>query len=273
MSEEQAAASVDVPRETTPTAEVNTDQNPEVSATPEGATPEATPQADKPATDDTPRKPSNSKFDRKIDRLNRAIGEQKARADYLQQQLEAAIPKPGPAVDGLRLEDFDFDVERYAEAKAKKAEESALKRYGEEQQTQTRKQAEIQLTKSWESKTSKAERKYDDFDEVVGELAPTSHINIAIMQAENGDEIAYYLGQNLNDARRIAALDPISAIREIGRLEAKLLAEPPKAKEPSKAPAPITPVKGSSSANKTIFDDGLSQAEWEKVRTAQLKRR
>lgn len=273
MSEEQAVDSPVV--ETTPTAEVSTDQNTEVSATPE---PQAeTPDTDKPVTDDTPRKPSNSKFDRKIDRLNRAIGEQKARADYLAQQLEAAQPKPQAPSDGMAFdkdgEAYGWDVEKYAEAKAKKAGEDALKRYGDEQQAQTQKQAEAQLTKSWESKTSRAESKYDDFDEVVGDLTPTSPINIAIMQAENGEDIAHYLGKNLQEAHRIANLDLISAVREIGRLEAKLLAEPPKAKTPSNAPAPITPVKGSSSANKTIFDDGLSQTEWEKVRNAQLKRK
>ena len=270
MSEEQVATVTETPIES-PTAEVVTDQNPEVSATPDSQA--ETPDTDKPVTDDTPRKPSNSKFDRKIDRLNRAIGEQKARADFLAQQLEAIKPKPVEPTDGLRLEDFDFDVEKYADAKAKKAEETALKRYGEEQQALTRKQAETQLTKSWESKTSKADTKYDDFDEVVGDLTPTSHLNIAIMQAENGDEIAYYLGKNLAEATRIANLDPISAVREIGRLEAKLLAEPPKAKTPSNAPAPITPVKGSSSANKTIFDDDLSQSEFEKIRRAQLAKR
>gem|GEM_PF-4077849 len=45
-----------------------------------------------------------------------------------------------------------------------------------------------------------------------------------MMQADNGDDIAYYLGTHMDEARAINALDPVSQIRAIGRLEAKLAA-------------------------------------------------
>lgn len=267
MSEELAATATletpaaEVQATETPVAEtpaVVIDDKTTSESAPEAKVEETTTQADNLPKPDK----SQSKFDKRIAQLNRKIGEQQARADYLQQQLEAAQPKPQEPSDGLRLEDFDFDVEKYAEAKAKKAEESALKRYQEEQQTQTIKQAETQLVKSWESKASKADSKYDDFDEVVGELTPTSPLNIAIMQAENGDEIAYFLGKNMDEARRIAALDPIAAVREIGRLEAKLLAEPPKNKEPSKAPAPIVPLSGKASSIDSMPSDSDDIKTW-----------
>lgn len=265
MSEEQA-----VVEETQPTAEVSQDQNVSEQA-PEDVV--ESPQTEKSDTDDTPRKPSQSKFDRKIDKLNRAIGEQKARADMLERQLQEARPKPEVKSDGIRLEDFDFDVDKYAEAKVKAAEEATLKRLSEEQKAQSFKKAQESLINEWEIKSSKADSKYDDWDEVVGEMKPVSQLSIAIMQAENGVDIAYYLGKNIKEAHRIAALDPIAGLREIGKLEAKLLAEPLKARTPSNAPAPITPVKGSGVSNKTIFDDNLSQEEFEKIRNKQLKRR
>ena len=39
------------------------------------------------------------------------------------------------------------------------------------------------------------------------------------MEAENGDDIAHYLGKNPKEAHRIAQLHPRSQIREIGKLE------------------------------------------------------
>lgn len=263
MSEEQVVTEVvEIP------AEVVTDQNPTEPAT-EAKVEDTTVQ------DDSLPKPDKqqSKFDKRIAQLNRKIGEQQARADMLQRQLEESKPKPEVKTDGIRLEDFDFDVEKYAEAKAKAAEESALKRYQEEQQKQTQTQAQQRLVSDWNGKTSKAEDKYDDFDEVVGELKPTSHLNVAIMQAENGEDIAYYLGKNLKEASRIASLDPVSAIREIGRLEAKLLAEPPKVNAPSNAPAPIVPITNArGKSTKTIFE-AESQEEFERLRKEQIKRR
>ena len=181
------------------------------------------PKSDNPDQPEKQPKPGKNSFERKIDRLYKSAAEQKARADLLEKQLEELKPKPQVSADGLKLEDFEFDVEKYAEAKAKKAEELALKRYTEEQQSQNFKKLEQNLVSSWEEKTTKAVSKYDDFDEVVGELKPVTPLNVAIMQAENGEEIAYYLGSNMKEAQRIAQLDPISAIREIGRLEAKFV--------------------------------------------------
>ncbi len=66
---------------------------------------------------------------------------------------------------------------------------------------------------------------------------------IALMEEENGADIAYHLFSDKKEFARIAALPVISQIREIGKLSAKLASAPPKAKQPSKAPAPITPVR------------------------------
>ena len=266
MSEEQVInVAPEAPE--APIAVVTLDQDTTEPA-PEAPVAEPTPQ------DDLLPKPdkSQSKFDKRIAQLNRKIGEEKAKSELLAKQVEELRPKPEVKSDGIRIEDFDFDVEKFAEAKAKAAEESAFKRFQEEQQTRTQKQAIERLQSDWDSKISRAESKYDDFDEVVGELKPNSYLNIAIMQAENGEDIAHYLGKNREEAKRLANLDPVAAIREIGRLEAKLLSEPPKVSAPSNAPAPITPVKGSSSATRTIFDTD-SQDEFDKLRRKQIANR
>jgi hypothetical protein len=59
-----------------------------------------------------------------------------------------------------------------------------------------------------------------------------------------GEEIAYYLGKNKAEARRIAGLTPVAMIREIGKLEVTL-----KAASKSNAPAPINPLTGRKAGN------------------------
>lgn len=260
MSEEQAAPAtpeVEVPRGTLETPAAASDGTKPSESAPEAKVEETTVQ------DDNLPKPdkSQSKFDKRIAQLNRKIGEQQARADMLQRQLEEARPKP-EVKTGLKLADFDYDEDRFAEAIAKETETTTLKRHSEEQQAQMHKQALERLSSEWAAKTAKADSKYDDFEEVVGELNPGNPVTIAIMQAENGEDIAYHLATNLKEARRIASLDPVSAIREIGRLEAKLLAEPLKAKEPSKAPAPIVPLNGKASSVDSMPSDSDDIKTW-----------
>jgi len=267
MSEENAVQEAqEVTQEVT--AEVASDQNVSEQAT-EPA--EETAKTEIPS-EKQPVKPGKNSFERKMDRLYKTAAEQKARADYLERQLEELKPKPEVKFDGLKIEDFDYDVDKYANAKAKAAEEAAIKRYQEEQQSKTQKQQMEQLSTSWEESISKIEEKYDDFSDIVGELKPINHLTIAIMQAENGPDIAYYLGKNVKEAERLAKLDPVTAIREIGKLEAKLLSQPVQPKEPSKAPAPIEPVIGTKKVSKSFLDDDLSYEEFTKLRRKSLGR-
>jgi hypothetical protein len=92
-----------------------------------------------------------------------------------------------------------------------------------------------------------------------------------IQSSDIGPELAYYLGSNPKDADRIARLSPLSQAKEIGKIEAKLAAEPPMKKTTS-APAPITPVTARSSggpafdttdprSTKTMTDSQWIEAE------------
>jgi hypothetical protein len=199
-------------------------------------------------TDESPeQRTGKSRYARRLDKATRRYYEEKARAEFLEKQLAQVQPKQPVASGGPRLEDFT-DINEYAKAYAKHESENAIKQYEQRQREESQKAATQQLVAQWEEKSSRADRKYDDFDEIVGDLSPTTPWAMAIMQAENGEDIAYYLGTHLKEAQRITQLDPLSQAREIGRLETKLLAEPLKAKTPSKAPPPITPVAGKTAA-------------------------
>lgn len=262
----------------TPVIETPVIESPEGVTTPE--TPvvsDTTPPGEvKPVTDIPPEKPADSekkgqaRFDRKISRLYREAAEQKARADLLERQLKEAAPK-APDSGEPKADQFE-DAKEYAEALAKHRETKAVQEYEGNLRSQVQQAARQQLQASWEAKVASAEAKYEDFDEVVGDLKPTTAWAVAIMKAENGADVAHFLGTNLKEAQRIMALDTMDQFIAIGKLSAKLEAAPIKSKTPSSAPAPIKPVGGSSSTGtKKLFD--MTQDEFDKARRAYIAAR
>jgi hypothetical protein len=208
---------------------------------------------------------------RKLDRAYRKAAEAEARAAFLERQLQESKPKEKAVEGAPRIEDFS-DIEEYAKAKAKHESDKALKEHETKQRTQLQQAATQRLVGEWETKAARADSKYEDFEEVVGELKPNSPWAVAVMQAENAEDVAYHLGKNIKEAQRIAALDPVGQIRAIALLEARLAAEPAKPKEPSKAPAPINPVSSKKSVEATEIKDGMPYREFVKIRNKQLGR-
>src|SRR3990167_5232736 len=233
--------------------------------------PATAPEGEKPATDQDPEKQRGSRrFERRLDRAYKRAAEQQARADFLEKELAKHRQSAPPAdAEAPKLENFK-DIEEYATARAKHESEKAVKAHQAQQQSESHKREQTRLTEAWETKTERAGAKYEDFDEVVGDIKPTSPWAMAIMEAENGEDIAHHLGTNLKEANRIAALPPLSQIREIGRLEAKLAAEPPKPKTPSKAPAPITPVSGAAAVLSDTPSEQDSDEAWIRKRQKQV---
>lgn len=263
------AATPASPASAPPAEVVVTDgQKPAESATapaPENAKP------DKTTDDPQDKRTGTRRFERRIAQAIRRAAEARAEADLYKKQLDELKPKEPVDAGAPRLEQFD-DIEKYADAKAKYAEKKALEKAEAERQTKAQREEQEQLVASWEQKAARAEAKYDDFDEVVGDMKPTSPMFAAIMDAENGEDIAYHLGKNLDEAKRILAMPPWKQIREIGKLETKLAAEPAKPKTPSKAPAPITPISGTKAGEANEIRDGMDFKSFVKVRNRQLGR-
>ncbi len=245
------------------------------ASAPAGDAPAPKPDEVKPATEDTPDK-GQRRLERRIDKATRLAAEQKARADYLDErlkELDQGRPKAETPPGEPRMEDFT-DIKEYAKAYAKFESENAIKAHEAKRTEQFNKAAQEKIVSDWEKSTAKAEKKYEDFDEVVGDLKPTSPWALAIMESDNGADVAYYLGTHMKEAQRITSLSPIAQIREIGKLEAKLALEPPKPKV-SEAPAPIKPVGGSAGAStdQLTTEDEKNPGEWIRKRSKQVHRR
>jgi hypothetical protein len=150
-------------------------------------------------------------------------------------QTVKSVPVDVPPVDQFE------SPEAYAEALAyRKAEELVAKREQAKQQAA--------LLESYHEKEEQARDKYEDFEQVA--YNPNLHITEVMAQtiqaSDIGPDVAYYLGANPKEADRIARMSPYLQAKEIGRIEAKLVADPP-AKKTTSAPAPIKPVTARTS--------------------------
>ena len=139
----------------------------------------------------------------------------------------------------LSIDQFE-STEAYADSLAlQKAEELIAKREAAKRNSQ--------VLESYHDLEEEARSKYDDFEQVAynPKLTITTSMAETIQSSDIGPELAYYLGSNPKDAERISRMTPLGQAREIGRIEAKLVSEPP-TKKTTSAPQPISPVTARS---------------------------
>ena len=213
-------------------AEVDSAPAPEVTATSDNAQnlPEVADQSN-----ETPEEKKFSQAD-----LDSMIGKRLAReqrkwereqqAKQAEMQVRQSVPKELPPVDQFE------SPEAYAEALAMKRAEEML------QQRDLQKQ-KAAIEDSYAEREEEVRNKYDDFDQVAynPQLRVTDVMAETIKSSDIGPDLAYWLGSNPKEADRISRLSPLLQAREIGKIEAKITAEPFQ-KKTSSAPDPIRPV-------------------------------
>lgn len=250
---------------TAPAAEAKPESAPETP--PEAEVQEEAKEPGQETTEKDQAKATTRRFERRIDRAIRARAEAQARAELLEKEnasLKERLEKPAPPSSAPKMEDYT-DVQEYAKAYATYEKSQAIKEYENRQNEERVKGEQKKLTDSWDTKVSAGISKYDDFEEVVGELKPTTPWAIALMQEDNGADIAHYLGTHERDARRIFDLDPYGQIREIGKLSVKLAQTPEPKKAPSKAPPPIAPVAGGGNTAEPAVNEQMPFEQYMKV--------
>ena len=103
------------------------------------------------------------------------------------------------------------------------------------------------LEQSWAVARDEAKSRYADFETVaLRGWEPSPVMTDLILTSDVGADVAYHLGQNHALAAQIAAMNPVEAARAIGRIEAGIVQ--PKPRTETKAPDPISPVRGSAGA-------------------------
>jgi len=159
-------------------------------------------------------------------------------------------PKPGEITETFTrpkpiqkdFEDYDEYVENLADWKYEQKE--AARQAAQVATSQKEKAAQFQ------KKLNEGFEKHEDFAEVAlnRDLPITPNMVDALYDCEHAAEIAYHLGQNLTEARRIASLSPIAAAREIGKLEARFSGPPQKTT--TRAPGPTKDITGKETSVK-----------------------
>ncbi len=248
-------APAEAPKEPKPVAEAATTEPPKA---------EAQPEAEKVTEGKDPDK-GTSRYLKRIERAHRERAEAQAKAEALQREVEHLKQSKSPVSSAApRMEDYT-DVQEYAKAYAAYEKDNALKEYQRKQAEESATAQRSKLEQEWSSKVAKAIAKYDDFEEVVGDLKPVTPWGYTLLAAESGEEVAYYLGKHPKEAESIFSKPPLLQAYEIGRLEAKLLSKPEAPKQPSKAPPPIAPVTGPAQVSEGEYKPGMPFEEYRKI--------
>lgn len=200
------------------------------------------------------------KLQRRIDRLTAGRGAASREAELLREQLASVQRQPA----GQEVEDqpkglSPQEIDRLATEKARELTS--------QQGVATRAAAVLDSGK-----------KLQGFDEAVNAVAdevpftdrrgaPTPFIE-AVLDTDKPAEILHWLGNNPDEAAAFANLSPAQIGRRLAKLEDRLERE---AKNTSKAPAPLVPVRGAGQPNKSLAD--LDGDDFDKRRREQIAKR
>ena len=221
-------------------------------------------QSEPEATDE---KKQNPKLERRFSTLSKARDQAKAEAQKereARETLEARVKeleggaKPeakSPADAKPKPEQFT-DAFEYAEALAEYSAEAALANRDKQDAEKRAAVEQAKLIKSWETRLKATKAEIPDFAEMVESSTVTvsDPIRDAILESDIGPRILYHLAENEDFALKLNEMPLITAIREIGKLEARLekpaeSAQSVQSVTRSKAPAPISPIRGAASGS------------------------
>lgn len=212
------------------------------------------------------------------DRLAAQQGQQTESKPPAAQQAQQPAQQPAAAPAKPKAEDFTT-YEEYVEALTDwKADVRDLKkREADAKNAAEAREREVLTTHA--SRIEKAKAEIPDWQETIdgaASLPISREMHVAIVESEQGPQIAYHLAKHPEEAARIYALSPTRQIAELGRLEATLTAPAaqPAAEKP-RLPKPPANVGGTASAatEPKLDDAKLPMSEFKRLAAAGLKRR
>lgn len=210
----------------------------------------STQEAATPAVEDNTGQPEReSRAKERIQELVRRAKEAEGRAESAERQLQQYQSEP---LKEPHEYESDSDYQRaLIREELRQAERERLQR----EQTAAAETAQQERVNAYEARANEARTKIPDFDQV----AHSQHVTYSnamiqlVQESDLGPEIAYHLGKNPREADRIARLSPLSAAREIGRLESKF-AQTSRPKV-SNAPPPVKTISGTGAIEQKKLED------------------
>ena len=132
----------------------------------------------------------------------------------------------------------------------------------DKQEAEKKVAAERELThKAWADRVNAAKADLPDFEDMVtsSEVAVSNEVRDAIMESDVGPQVLYHLAENPEFAEKLSKMSTITALREIGKLEARFEKQEPEKKAvatKSRASAPINPIRGGGNASDVAMNNG-----------------
>ena len=266
--------------EQSPTA-AEVDENPSEPAADKG---QSEPKlADDEATG-TEEKKQNPKLEKRFSELTKQRKEAEARAEELERRLAAVEGRQAqpaqaqPESSQKPSPDSYKDAFEYAEALAQWSAEQAL---AKREQEVKQKEFEVQKQKviqTWQQKLETTIAELPDYEDMVAssDLKVNDTVRDAILESDVGPRILYELASDDEIAEKLSTMTTASALKLIGKLEAKFekTEEPVKAEKKtvaakSKAPEPIRPLRSTSGVADVGMDgNDMSYQQWKAARQA-----
>ena len=199
------------------------------------------------------------------------------RTQELEQELKAiksqAAPKQEQSRDEKPKPDQFVDAFEYAEALADWSAENAVMRARQEDVEKKIQVERAKVIETWNKRLEDTKSELPDFDDMVAssDVVVSDQVRDAILESDVGPRILYHLAENQDLAEKISKSSLITALREIGKLEAKFEKTEPKevktVAQKSKAPAPISPIKAGTSEQVIITNtDKMTYSQYKAMR-------
>ena len=249
------------------------------------------------ATEEPKEKKPNPKLERRFSEITKqreAAREEARREREARESLEARLkeleakvnPQPAQAdADEIgeepKPEQFS-DMYEYAKALAEYTADKKLMERDREEKARKAAAEQEQKFKAWADRVNAAKNDLPDFDDMVqsSDVRVSDPVRDAIIESEHGPQILYYLAENSEFAKKLADMSVVSAVREIGKIEARFVRDATKESAPevkpvvgkSKAPAPINPLRGAvNTVDANLDADGNfhgTYQQWKAARAA-----
>ena len=237
----------------------------QVEAIPQGEAQPAQTPAEEPKAESEEAREKRRSFQDRINKVTRRMHEERERADDITRRYNALVQE----VQSKPLQREAFaDDQAYIEAVTRQRTRLGVLEVQHEQAIDGVRNAGAQhqqaIVDAWSAAVADVAAAIPDWHQVVGasKVPTTPAMDQAIMESENGPEIAYYLAKHPAEAMRIYQLSPKAQEREIIRLESKAAGIATTTTRQS-APAPIKPIPA---AAKAVLSPADEYRKWEAER-------
>lgn len=252
--------------------------------------PVATQEQSEPQPDEARTGKQNPKLEKRFSEITKQREEareeakrERAARESLEQRLADLEKRGQPKVEAVneepKPEQFN-DAFEYARALAEYSAEQALLNRDRAELEKKYQEEHNKLIETWNDRLEATKKELPDYQDMIesSDVMVSDQVRDALLESDAGPRILYHLAENPDYAEKLSKMTVVSALREIGKLEAKFekaeASEKTKAKSVmrSKAPAPINPLKAMGGSMDTpIGSDGEfhgTYSQWREARKA-----